>query len=62
MKQWWCKTIDDAIKERKQASRDHRMWSKHERDNKEKGDQLWEDYKFKKHKVKTLIQQKMTKK
>ena len=62
MKQWWCKTTDGAIKERKQASRDHRMWSKHERDNKEKGDQLWEDYKFKKHKVKTLIQQKMTKK
>ncbi|XP_072028246.1 uncharacterized protein [Amphiura filiformis] len=59
-KQWWCKSIDDAIKERKQACKDHRRWSKHDSDNKGKGDQLWEDYKIKKQRVKTLIHQKMT--
>jgi len=59
-KQWWCQSIDDAIKERKEACRQHRRWSKHEKDDIDKGDQLWDDYKRKKAKVKTLISQKMT--
>ncbi|XP_072039457.1 uncharacterized protein [Amphiura filiformis] len=60
LKHWWCKSIDEAIKERKEACKEHRKWSKYERDNKEKGDQLWEDYKLKKQSVKTLIHQKIT--
>ena len=26
-KQWWCKSIDEAIQAQKQACKDHRKWS-----------------------------------
>lgn len=57
-KQWWNKPIDDAIHERKRACKEHRRWTKHDKHNKERGDQLWDDYKLKKTRAKNLIQQK----
>jgi len=59
-KQWWDKSIDKAIKDRKQACKEHRRWCKDDDQDKERGDALWEDYKLKKMHAKNLIQQKIT--
>ena len=59
-KQWWDKSIDKAIQERKRACKEHRRWCKEDSQDKEKGDALWEDYKLKKIRAKNLIQQKIT--
>ena len=55
-KQWWDKSIDEAIQDRKGACKEHRRWSKVKR-----GDALWDDYKLKKLHAKKLIQQKINK-
>ena len=60
-KQWWDKSIDEAIQETKRACKEHRRWSKEDRQDKERGDVLWEDYKLKKLHTKKLIQQKIDK-
>ena len=60
-KQWWCKSIDEAIQARKQACKEHRKWSTGDNNNnKDLGDHLWEDYKTKKSRAKHLIHQKIT--
>ena len=57
-KQWWDKSIDKAIQDRKRACKKHLKWCKEDGQDKDKGDALWEDYKLKKIYAKNLIQQK----
>lgn len=59
-KQWWDKTIDEAIKERRLSCKSHRRWASSGSNNRDEGDALWKDYIDKKARVKHLVKSKIT--
>lgn len=57
---WFDKSIDDGIKDRRNASRLHRKWAKSDRSDNQLGNDLWKDYQEKRIYVKGLIKNKIT--
>ncbi|XP_072023451.1 uncharacterized protein [Amphiura filiformis] len=62
LRNWWDKDIDGCIKERKDACRKHRNWCKGDKNDKDLGQDLWDDYQTKQHHVKSLIKEKIMQK
>ena len=58
-KQWWDKTIDAAIKERKRYCKAHCRWATSGSSDRDEGDGLWKDYFDRKTSVKKLIHNKI---
>ena len=59
LRNWWDKDIDESIKKRKDACKLHRQWSKCDKRDQSEGDKLWSDYQVERHRVKSLIKEKI---
>jgi len=59
LRSWWDKDIDLGIKDRREACKKHRQWCKSEKRDKNIGEDLWNDYQTKRHRVKSLIKDKI---
>jgi len=58
---WFDNDIDSAIKDRRNAAREHRRWAKSDQcNNRDEGDNLWKSYQDKRLYAKNLIRSKIT--